>query len=478
MSTDSSLTRLDETLRLPPHHHEIEQGLLSILLYNNQNYERLPDGFVSDFFYDPIHQKIFQAIQHLIQKGRVANPVTLSAFFQGPEAQEVQKTLAQLGSSLVPSVNLVDYALQIYDLYLRRQLVSLSQNIQQGAFDVKLEGPDAKKQIEAIEAQLYFLSALGHERSAQPFSSALQVAISSAEKAYQRDGHIVGVTTGFIDLDKLLGGLHPSDLLILAGRPSMGKTALATNIAFNAALTKLKKKDSSGAGVAFFSLEMSAEQLAMRLLGQESGIPSDRIRRGAIDQKSFSSFLEVARNLSDLPLFIDDTPALSVSSLLARARRLKRKEDIGLIVIDYLQLLTSGRNQAESRVQELSEITRGLKALAKELNVPVLALSQLSRAVELREDKRPQLADLRESGSIEQDADVVMFVYREEYYEERKKPSAGSDKMSSWQEKMSSIYNLAEVVIAKQRHGPISNVLLHFDGQKTRFSNYVKPNES
>jgi replicative DNA helicase len=281
----------------------------------------------------------------------------------------------------------------------------------------------------------------------------------------------VGVTTGLDDLDRLLGGLHPSDLLILAGRPSMGKTALATNIAYNAALAQVEKNE--GAVVGFFSLEMSAEQLATRILAQESGVSSDKIRRGELKEDDFPKFVEVTRRLSNLPLFIDDTPALTVSALRTRARRLKRKHNVGLLVIDYLQLLQAeaGGKSSDSRVQEISSITRNLKALAKELDLPILALSQLSRAVEQREDKRPQLADLRDSGSIEQDADVVMFVFREEYYVARKEPPAGTDKHQAWQEQMAKIYNVAEVIVAKQRHGPIDILRLYFDGHLTKFAN-------
>lgn len=454
---------------------EVEQALLSILLRNNQAMENLPDLFLVEFFYDPLHQRIFKAISTFIQKGHLASPLTLAQFFRvsGNEDQEA-RYLKDLAGLLMPVRNVRDYAQQIFDFYLRRQLVDVGQKLVEDVQVVSLTGPTPIQHIEALEHTLFNLTQWGSERGPQSFSHALGEAIALAETAYKREGHIVGVSTGFVDVDKLLGGFHPSDLIVLAGRPSMGKTALATNMAFSAAVAHLKGQHQEGAPVAFFSLEMSANQLAMRLLGQESGIPSDKIRRGAIEQSNFPSFLEIARQLNNLPLFIDDTPALSIAGLLTRARRLKRKENIGLIVIDYLQLLTTGRSGGENRVQELSEITRGLKALAKELHVPVIALSQLSRAVEQREDKRPQLSDLRESGTIEQDADVVMFVYREEYYESRKKPVEGSDKMAVWQKNMSEIYNVAEVIIAKQRHGPISTVALHFDAQRTKFSNLSK----
>jgi replicative DNA helicase len=457
------------------YHPEIEQALLSIVLRDNHALENLPDTFSFAHFYDPLHQRIFKAIAHFVQKGHLASPITLAQFFKTQDQSDREaQYLVELAGIILPSRNVRDYAEHVFQDYLRRQLVDLGQSLVQEVQTISLEGPTPMQHIETLEHRLFNLTQWGVERGPQAFSHALGQAIDMAEAAYKREGHVVGVSTGFVDMDKLLGGLHPSDLIILAGRPSMGKTALATNIAFNAAVSQLNKPDQEGAAVAFFSLEMSSNQLAMRLLGQETGIPSDRIRRGAIEKSHFPAFVEISRQLHGLPLFIDDTPALSIAGLLTRARRLKRKENIGLIVIDYLQLLTTGRSSGDNRVQELSEITRGLKAMAKELNVPVLALSQLSRAVEQRDDKHPQLADLRESGTIEQDADVVMFVYREEYYESRKKPAEGSDKMAMWQKNMAGIYNVAEVIIAKQRHGPIATVSLHFDGQRTKFSNLTK----
>jgi replicative DNA helicase len=456
-----------------PFCQEIEQALLGILLKDNYALEMLPDIFCFDHFYDPIHQRIFKVIIFLIQRGNLANPLTLAQYFKN-EDEKIIPYLSELAILALPTSHARDYAQQIYDLYLRRQLIELGQNLAQQAAVISLDAPTPAQHIETLEHKLFTLTQWGHERGPQAFSLALTDAINMAELAYKKDSHVVGLTTGFFDLDKFLGGLHPSDLLVLAARPSMGKTALATNIAFNAARAFIDSGKKDGAPVVFFSLEMSSTQLAVRILSQESGIPSDRIRRGAIDKANFPAFIEISRQLNTLPLFIDDTPALSIAQLLTRARRLKRKENIGLIVIDYLQLLSTGRVSSENRVQELSEITRGLKALAKDLNVPVLALSQLSRAVEQRDDKHPQLADLRESGTIEQDADVVMFIYREEYYESRKKPSTGSDKIASWQKHMSEIYNVAEIIIAKQRHGPIATISMHFDGQKTKFSNLAQ----
>lgn len=457
----------------PPYNNEIEQALLSILLYDNQQIEFIPEIFSKEHFYEPLHGKIFAAIWHMAKQNYVANPITLSQYFNDDPKENAY--LAELGALLAPPRNAADYAKQVYDLYIRRRLIMLGQDIADEASTCTIAGATPSEQIESIEKKLFDLGHDGQERHAQPFCDALASAITAAESAYKNDSHVVGVTTGFIAMDKLLGGLYPSDLLILAGRPSMGKTAFATNIAFNAAKAKLKGEKGGGANVAFFSLEMSATQLAMRILGQETGVSSDKIRRGAIEQKHLPMFVDVAREFSKLPLFIDDTPALSIAALRSRARRLMRREGLGLIIVDYLQLLTTGgRSHSDNRVQELSEITRGLKAIAKELNVPVLALSQLSRAVEQREDKRPQLSDLRESGTIEQDSDVVMFVYREEYYESRKKPTEGSEKMASWQKSMSSMHNLAEIIVAKQRHGPIATVQMHFDGQRTRFSNLIK----
>ena len=460
--------------RIPPHNLEAEQALLAALFHNNTAFEQISDFLLAEHFSHEVHGKIYQAIGRLLERGRVADVITLKDFFdQDAALQEMGGTdyLIQLAEALISVINVRDYAELIYDLYLRRKLIDLGEEMVNEAFKPSLEGP-ATLQIEKVEQTLFNLAAEGQaDRGFVPFSRALTLSISSAEIAFKRDSHIVGVTTGLRDVDKWLGGLHPSDLVIIAGRPSMGKTALATNIAFNAARASLKSMQGGGV-VGFFSLEMSSEQLATRLLAQESGVSSDKIRRGEIDQAHFPKFLDVARELADLPLYIDDTPGLSVSSLRTRARRLKRKFGLDLLVIDYLQLLQSspiGGKSTDNRVQEISEITRNLKGIAKELNVPVIALSQLSRAVEQRDDKRPQLSDLRESGSIEQDADVVTFVFREEYYESRKEPPENTEKHREWQENMDRIYNTAELIIAKQRHGPIGTIKLYFDGALTKF---------
>lgn len=458
--------------RLAPHSLEAEQALLGALLHNNLAFERIVDFLRPEHFSDATHGRIFEAISNLIARGHIADPITLKEYFDKDDAlSEVGggQYLAHLAASVISIINTEDYGRKIYDFYLRRQLIDVGETIVNDAHTHELD-ISATDQIEVAEKKLFDLATVGNqERGLQTFSFALKQALTSADIALKRDNHVVGVTTGFKEMDKCLGGFHPSDLIILAGRPSMGKTALATNLAFNAARTAMEKKE--GAAVAFFSLEMSSEQLANRILGQESGLSSDLIRRGDIGKSDFPRLVEVSNRLNSLPFFIDDTPALSVPALRTRARRLMRQEGLGMIVIDYLQLLSSpGKKSSDNRVQELSEITRGLKALAKELSVPVIALSQLSRAVEQRDDKRPQLSDLRESGSIEQDADVVMFVYRDEYYLARKKPTGSDDKIAEWEKSLAAVTNVAEVIIAKQRHGPIGIVRLHFEGRLTKFS--------
>ncbi|MBX9786951.1 MAG: replicative DNA helicase [Alphaproteobacteria bacterium] len=463
---------LDSLQRLPPHSVEAEQALLGALLHNNLAFERVAEFLRPEHFSDPTHGRIYEAISQLIMRNHIADPITLKEYFDRDNAlAEVGggQYLAELAASVVSIINTEDYGRKIHDFYLRRQLVDVGEGIVNDAHTYDLDVA-ATDQIEIAEKKLFDLASVGQqERGLETFSSALKQALVSAEVAYKRDSHVVGVTTGFKKVDECLGGFHPSDLIIVAGRPSMGKTALTTNFAFNAARTALEKNE--GGAVAFFSLEMSAEQLANRILGQESGLSSDLIRRGDIGKSDFPKLVEVSNRLNSLPFYIDDTPGLSVPALRTRARRLKRQGGLGMIIIDYLQLLSSpGKRAAENRVLELSEITRNLKALAKELHVPVIACSQLSRSVEQRDDKRPQLADLRESGSIEQDADVVMFVYREEYYLSRKKPTGSDDKIAEWEKAMGSVANIAEVIIAKQRHGPIGTVQLHFEGRLTKFS--------
>jgi replicative DNA helicase len=475
-------------LRTPPHNFEAEMALLGALLANNKAFDRVSEFLRPEHFADERHGRIFDACSKLIQRGTIANPVTLKNYFEQDDALlEIGGTqyLARLASAVVTVINAADYARTIHDLFLRRQLIAIGEETVNEAYSYDLE-TGASQQIESAEQKLFDLAKTGdYGGGFRRFSEALAVAIEMAEAAYKRDSHVVGVTTGLVDLDKKLGGLHPSDLVILAGRPSMGKTALATKIAYSAAMAYREKRREDGtvevvegAKVAFFSLEMSAEQLANRILSEETEIPSDKIRRGEVRAEDFPRFVEASKRMSSANLFIDDTPALSISALRTRARRLQRTHGLGMIVIDYLQLLTPAPGaRSENRVQEISAITRGLKALAKELNVPVLALSQLSRAVEQREDKRPQLADLRESGTIEQDADVVMFVFREEYYKARLEPTPGTPDHETWLADMERVHNLAEVIIGKQRHGPIGTVRVKFDGTYTKFDNLAQSDQ-
>ncbi len=490
---DTTITPLHEdsgnttAWREPPHNSEIEAALLGAILTNNRAFEKVADFLHAEHFYEPVHGRIFEAATRLIERGQVASPRTLSHFFESDEAlTEVGggQYLFEIAASVVTVVNAADYGHTIHDMYLRRQLIGLGEDVVNDAYRHDMDN-EASSQIETAEQRLYDLASTGEtERGAISLKQAALVALEEAEQAYKRDGHIVGVSTGLKDLDRKLGGLHPSDLIILAGRPSMGKTALATNIAFNAARAARPATDDASEQpgnfrVLFFSLEMSSEQLATRILSERSGIPSDRIRRGEISGEDFQAFAVASQEMHRVSLFIDDTPALTVSAMRTRARRLKRQAGLDLVVVDYLQLLQGppGRRN-ENRVQEVSEITRGLKTLAKELSLPVLALSQLSRQVESREDKRPQLSDLRESGSIEQDADVVMFLYRAEYYLEQSKPEQGVDealdkflaKAERWKQRMDEVHNTASVIIAKQRHGPVGTIDLFFEGSLTRFA--------
>ena len=457
------------------HNLEAEQSLLGALLLNNQAFEVITEFLKPDHFSHPLHKTIYEVIARLIERSQVADPITLKPLLENdPLIQEAGGVgyLVDLVSGVSSTVSVRDYGQMIHEFYLRRSLTSIGDTIVRSAHDVKSEDT-AMEKIESAEKQLYDLVSSGDTtRGAVAFKVALTEAVKMAEIAYRRDSAIVGVTTGLADIDRWLGGLHPSDLVIVAGRPSMGKTVLGTNIAFNAAKAYLDNPK-EGCNAVFFSLEMSAEQLATRILATQSKISSDRIRRGDIKAEDFPNLVTASRLIENLGLFIDDTPALTVTALRNRARRLQRQHGIGLIVVDYLQLLEGGgKNRGgDNRVQEISDISRGLKALAKELNVPVIAMSQLSRAVEQREDKRPQLADLRDSGSIEQDADVVMFIYRDEYYEARKEPPVGTDKHLEWQQRMAKVMNQAEIIIAKQRHGPVGTVKLFFDGKYTRFGN-------
>ncbi|MBS0563085.1 MAG: replicative DNA helicase, partial [Proteobacteria bacterium] len=438
-----------------------------------------------EHFFCPVNQRIFEIAVARIQKNALASPVTLKGFLeddQGLKELGGPAYLARIAGAAISAYAARDYAQMIYDLSVRRDLMGLGRDITARAQRIDVES-DPKDQIVAAEQALYKLGEQGHvERGFVSFLKAATEAVESADAAYRRDGGLAGISTGLDDLDRKLGGLHPSDLLILAGRPSMGKTSLATNIAFNIAKAYkrgLRHDGTEGAVqggvVGFFSLEMSSEQLAARVLSEAAEVPSERIRSGDMTEQEFRRFVEAAKALEACPLYIDDTPAIPISQLAARARRLKRTHGLDVLMIDYLQLVRPATAK-DSRVNEVSEITQGLKAIAKELNIPVIALSQLSRQVENREDKRPQLSDLRESGSIEQDADVVMFVYREEYYKEREKPGEDNlEAMAKWQEAMERAHGKAEVIIGKQRHGPIGTVELSFEGQFTRFGNLAKP---
>ncbi len=468
-----------------PHSIEAEQQLLGALLTNNDVYDRVASIIKPQHFYDPVHQRIYETAVARISKGNLASPVTLKAFLEDDEGLKElggPAYLATLAGAAISAFAVRDYAQLIHDMAVRRELIALGHEIAGKAARAEVES-EPRDQIVEAEQKLYQLSEQGQAESGfQSFLRAVTDAVNVANAAYQRDGGLAGISTGLIDMDRKLGGLHKSDLLILAGRPSMGKTSLATNIAFN--IAKAYKRGTlpdgsegavEGGVVGFYSLEMSAEQLAARILSEAAEVPSEQIRRGDMTEQEFRRFVDAAKSLESCPLFIDDTPALPISQLAARARRLKRTHGLDVLMVDYLQLVRPA-SAKDSRVNEVSEITQGLKAIAKELDVPVIALSQLSRQVEAREDKRPQLSDLRESGSIEQDADVVMFVFREEYYVEREKPSDDRlDEMAAWQERMERLHGKAEVIIGKQRHGPIGTVELSFEGQFTRFGNLVKP---
>ncbi|URF48570.1 replicative DNA helicase [Dinoroseobacter shibae] len=467
-----------------PQNIEAEQQLLGAILTNNDVFDRVSMIIQPEHFFDPVHRRIYEVAATRIQKNALASPVTLKAFLEDdPGLAELggPAYLVRLAGAAISAFAAKDYAQMIYDLAIRRELIELGQEIVSKAAQVDVAS-EPKEQIVEAEQALYALGEQGKSDSGfQSFLRAVTQAVDVANAAYQRDGGLAGVSTGLIDMDKKLGGLHRSDLLILAGRPSMGKTSLATNMAFNIAKAYRRgvKPDGSegtvnGGVVGFYSLEMSAEQLAARILSEAAEVPSEQIRRGDMTETEFRRFVEAAKSLESCPLYIDDTPALPISQLAARARRLKRTHGLDVLIVDYLQLVRPATAK-DSRVNEVSEITQGLKAIAKELDIPVVALSQLSRQVENREDKRPQLSDLRESGSIEQDADVVMFVFREEYYKEREKPGDHDlEAMAKWQEEMEKLHGRAEVIIGKQRHGPIGTVELSFEGQFTRFGNLVK----
>jgi replicative DNA helicase len=467
-----------------PANVEAEQALLGALLYDNAAFERIGDYLQARHFFEPFHQRLFASVETHIRKGQLAEPILLAEqFSRDPAFDELGgvRYLADLVDRAPPAANAPDYARAVYDLALRRDLIRIGGDIaaQAAQSDADLS---ARDQIEQAEQLLFTLAETGGtSQGFVSFADALHGAVTMAAEAHSRDGGLAGLSTGLIDLDQKIGGLHPSDLVILAARPSMGKTSLACNIAFDVAKQYAwepqpdgSKKTVRGGVVAFFSLEMSAEQLAMRLLAEVSGVSGDRLRKGEIDASEFGRVRDAALEIQEAPLYIDATGGITMAKLAARARRLKRMIGLDLIIVDYLQLVTGGDNKSDNRVQEVSMITQGLKALAKELSVPVMALSQLSRQVENREDKKPQLSDLRESGSIEQDADMVMFVYRESYYLSRLEPREGTSEHLIWQEDMDKVRGLAEIIIGKQRHGPIGNVKLSFNEDITKFGNLAR----
>jgi replicative DNA helicase len=489
-SLDSNVLKLapeaaPPAFRSAPHNIEAEQSLLGAILVNNDAFYRVSDFLEPKHFFEPIHQTIFETSGSLIRMGKVATPVTLKTFLPADTdigGMTVSQYLARLAAEATTIINAQDYGRTIYDMALRRDLIRIGEDMVNVAFDAPVDfAPRA--QIEDAERRLYELAESGrYDGGFQRFAQAMKVALDMAANAYQRDGKLSGIATGLRDLDSKMGGLQRSDLIIVAGRPGMGKTALATNIAYNIARAHKEDvqvdgtmKTVNGGIVGFFSCEMSAEQLATRILAEQTRIASSMIRRGGIKQDEFDRIRDYTIELEHLPLFVDETGGLSISQLTARARRLKRQKGLDVIVVDYIQLLQgSGKRGNDNRVQEVTEITTSLKALAKELNVPVIALSQLSRQVESRDDKHPQLSDLRESGSIEQDADVVLFVYREEYYLQNKEPKPGTAEHEKWQLEMDLALGKAEVIIAKQRHGPTGTVKLQFEGQYTRFSDFVE----
>jgi len=450
---------------------EAEQAVIGSILVSNDIFDEITPILDSQKFFDPIHVKIFQTIESLINKGLLANPITLKNHFENNEGLKElggQEYLIQITKFATSIKQAIDYAKIVQEMHLRRELIKISELVSYEASNNSDVTSSGEEIIQNAEKSLFDLAERGHfNQSFMKFENALKQTIDMAKSAYQNEEGIVGVPTGLTDLDSRLGGMHKQDLIIIAGRPSMGKTALATNIAFHAAKNIEKKGTKST--VAFFSLEMSSEQLSTRILSEQSRIRSNDIRRGKVSEQEFEKFIETSKNIFELPLYIDETPAITIAAISNRSRRIKRLFGLDLIIVDYIQLMKSFGRKEYNRVQEISEITQGLKALAKELNVPVLALSQLSRAVEQRDDKKPQLADLRESGSIEQDADVVMFVFREAYYLERKEPTLGSVEHAEWQQKMNEISSLADIMIGKQRHGPTGNVKVEFEAMYTKF---------
>ena len=468
MKMENNLSVIKETFKELPNNIEAEQSVIGSILVTNEIFDEINTIISNVNFFDPMHQKIFNAIESMIYKGMLANPITLKNYFENEKDElNIPEYLVKITKFSTSVRQAIEYSKIIYDMFVRRELIKISEQIIDDAKESEL-GNSGQNIIENSEKLLYDLAEKGTFNSSLiKFDDAMKQTIEMASAAYKNEGGIVGVPTGLRDLDDKLGGLHQSDLVIIAGRPSMGKTSLATNIAFNAA--KNIQESGTKSSVAFFSLEMSSEQLSTRIISEQARIGSNDIRRGRISDEQFDQFLETSKNISELPLFIDETPAISIASMINRARRVKRLHGLDLLFVDYIQLMKGLFNNKDGRVQEISQITQGLKAIAKELGVPVLALSQLSRQVEQRDDHKPQLADLRESGSIEQDADVVMFVYREGYYLQRKEPREATVEHAEWQAKMNEVAHLAEIIIGKQRHGPIGKVTLEFEERFTKF---------
>ncbi len=464
----SNLTVLKDNFKELPNNIEAEQAVIGSILVSNEIFDEIDLILSSANFYDPMHQKIYSAIENLIYKGMLANPITLKNYFENEKDElNIPEYLVKITKFSTSIRQATEYSKIIYDMFVRRELIKISEQTIYNAKinDININGQNI---IEDSEKLLFDLAEKGSFNSSLiKFDEAMRQTIEMASAAYKNDEGIVGVPTGLRDLDDRLGGLHKSDLIIIAGRPSMGKTSLATNIAFNAAQKLLDSGKKST--VAFFSLEMSSEQLSTRILAEQSRIRSNDIRRGKISDDQFDKFIETSKNISELPLFIDETPAISIAAMSNRARRIKRLFGLEMIIVDYIQLMRGTTFNKDGRVQEISQITQGLKAIAKELSIPVVALSQLSRQVEQRDDHKPQLSDLRESGSIEQDADVVMFVYREGYYLQRKEPREATVEHAEWQAKMNEVAHLAEIIIGKQRHGPVGKIMLDFEEQFTKF---------
>jgi len=478
-----TVANADPTYRTPPANIEAEQALLGAILVNNDAFDRVSDFLKPEHFAEELHRRIFETASQLIRSGKIATPVTLKTFLgeQDLGGMTIPQYLARLAAEATTIINAADYGHSIHDLAVRRDLIQIGEEVVNVAYDAGVD-TSPRTQIEEAERKLYAIAETGrYEGGFHRFAEALASAVDMAARAWEREGGLSGVSTGMHDLDKMMGGLQKSDLIIVAGRPGMGKTALATNIAFNIAKAyqyEVRPDGShetmNGGVVGFFSLEMSSEQLATRIIAEQAQVPGYKIRRGDINEQDFHRITQAAREMQVIPFYIDHTGGISIAQLTARARRLKRQRGLDLLVVDYLQLLSGSKSKGDNRVQELTEITTGMKALAKELNVPIIALSQLSRQVESRDDKRPQLSDLRESGSIEQDADVVIFVYREEYYLKNKQPREGTPEFQTWQTEMEIAHGKAEVIIGKQRHGPTGTVALAFEGEYTRFSDLAE----